>query len=337
MSKFGVLMVTIFLAASSVSADEPVEEPVDPTDVEPAVPPAATEARPPPPPPVAPPVIPTAAACDAVYDGEIVCDGSGPRLEHPDSSYGLEAHASIDEQLRYVVTPANYECRRDWEQIEFELIGLPDGATAKVAVDDDLAEIRWRPGRDDIGEHFVTARVRARGHPWNEAELKIVVTEEWETFFMPGAQYSLLVPEARDQFGVLQGVSIEYLVAGWIHRNENRGPSHGRFYIDIDLMRSTVTSDLGIIYSMGMTLSFERNPKRQFLIPYFGVELGGIYQKPETGDQVHAAQVNPLGGISLFASQNLFVNVTAGYMVPFSHMEQLRGFRAKAGLNFSFW
>jgi hypothetical protein len=147
----------------------------------------------------------------------------------------------------------------------------------------------------------------------------------------------LLVPEDRDEFGVIQGVSIQYLVAGWIHRNENRGPSHGRFYIDIDLVRSSESSNLGIIYSMGLTLSFERNPKRQFLIPYFGVELGGIYQKPEDGEKIHAAQVNPLGGISIWASQNFFFNVTAGYMVPFSHMEQLRGLRVKAGMNVSFW
>jgi hypothetical protein len=322
-----VCSIALALIPGLAQAEDPPADTAEPTlDT------AAPVVSPPEPPPT-----PVVARCDTEpMEGEI-CRGDGPKFHEPDYGYGIEIYADIDEQIRYVITPTNHACRHQWRGVEFEFIGLPEGATHAVSEADATAEIRWRPGRDDIGEHQATARVRARGHPWAETPVTILVTEEWETFFMPGVQYSLWLPESRGEYGIIQGVSIQYLVAAWIHRNENRGPSHGRFYVDIDLLRSTESPNLGIAYSFGLTLSFERNPKRQFLIPYFGAEVGGIYHKPKEGKNIHAAQVNPLGGLSIWASQNIFVNVTVGYLVPFSHLEQLRGLRVKAGLNFSFW
>jgi len=321
-------ITTLLVALPALAQDQPIAE-EEAKAVAPC--PACPE--------VAPcPACPEVAPCEysECVDRE-VCHGGGPSFEDIDYAYSIEVYASVGEQVRHVVTPLNHVCRPNWKGVEFEFIGLPEGATVVVSKASATAEIRWRPGRDDIGEHQATARVRARGYDWSEAPVTIFVTEEWETFFMPGVQYSLWLPENRDEFGIIQGVSIQYLIAGWIHRNENHGPSHGRFYADIDLLRSTESSNLGVAYSFGLTLSFERNPKRRFLIPYFGAEIGGIYQKPEDGKKIHAGQINPLGGLNIWASRNIFVNVTVGYLVPFSYLQQLRGLRVKAGLNFSFW
>ena len=268
------------------------------------------------------------------------CRGVGPRFLESDYTHAIEIYAIIGEELHYAVTPANNWCSVDWKDVEFDFNGLPAGAVVHFSTGANKMKeplIIWRPNRKDLGVYHATARVRAKGYKWSEAPITITVTEQWETFFMPGVQYSLWAPEARDELGVMQGVSIQYLIAAWIHRNNNYGPSHGRVYIDLDLLRSSVLSDLGFIYSLGFSLSFERNPKRQFLIPYFGLEFGGVYQKPDDQKKIHTAQICPLGGLNLWADQNIFINVTVGYMIPFSHLEDLRGLHVKAGLNFSFW
>lgn len=276
--------------------------------------------------------LPTLPMCEFVDDGsEGEKTRGGPQLQD------IQISAKTDDIFQYLIPIINTECRKNWRNVEFEIEGMPTGATSKVLSGMDATEIRWTPQNRDIGEHHLRARVRAEGYAWNEVSVTVVVTQEDELFFTPGVQYSLWVPEARDVYGVLQGVSLEYLVVGWIHRNENRGPSHGRFYLDIDFLRSSVSPNLGLAYSAGIALSFERNPKRQFLIPFFGMEFGGIYQKLEERGKIHSVQINPLGGVNLWASKNIFINVTVGYLVPFSQLEDLRGLRFKSGINFSFW
>ena len=230
----------------------------------------------------------------------------------------------------YLSSEVPYECK---EGTAFRVEPMPKGATLEVRSDGE-AILNWtanpsrRIGRNDLA---ITATRAGRSVTMT---VTVIVEEEWETFFMPGIQYSFLAPVGRDEFGMFHGVSAEYLIAGWIHRNENRGPSHGRVYFDIELLTSTKRSvSEALAYHLGLNLSLERNPQRPMMIPYFGVEAGGFYQK----DIGHAAQLTPLAGIHLWGSQNLFVNLTGGYFFPTTKLEELRGWRAKLGINFSLW
>src|SRR6185312_14385186 len=121
----------------------------------------------------------------------------------------------------------------------------------------------------------------------------------------------------------------------WVHRNENHGPSHVRIYVDLDLLAPVNSTLRGNLYSytLGCDLSIERNPKRRFLIPYYGVEAGGLYQ----AQYGQVLQVVPFAGVHLWESRNIWVNASAGYLLPGRELDALGGFRGKLGMDFSLW
>jgi len=158
--------------------------------------------------------------------------------------------------------------------------------------------------------------------------------QNWETFLMPGAQYSLYLPSAKGTYGTFHGFSFELLLAAWIHQNENRGPSHGRVYMNTDLLWSTA-SGVGklLTYSLGVDLSFERYARSEFLIPYYSLDFGRFY----LGSIGHVFVFNPFVGLHAIGTRNVFINLTAGYLFPTERLDDLAGWRFKVGVDFSLW
>jgi hypothetical protein len=151
---------------------------------------------------------------------------------------------------------------------------------------------------------------------------------------MPGLSYATYQPRATlDTYGY-QGASVEFIVGSWAHRNNRHGPSHGRYYIDLDLLFPLSGRGGNLFaYTAGVDLTLERNPSRRFLLPYYGVELGGVHSA-ELGNYFIAV---PYGGVHLWADRNLWVNVSGGYVFPGRDLDQLSGLWAKAGLDVTFW
>lgn len=158
---------------------------------------------------------------------------------------------------------------------------------------------------------------------------------DFETVMMPGLAYNLLIPKAQDSLGNFQGVGVEYLFYGAVVQNDHPGPSHGRFYGRLNLLKSsrkTVIND-AFSYTLGVDFSIEKNPKRNFLIPFFGLEVGGITQK-QLGTTL---QFTPTAGVHILANRNLFIGVQGGYMYPIRNFDYLRGYTAQASINFALW
>jgi len=159
-------------------------------------------------------------------------------------------------------------------------------------------------------------------------------TVEWETYGMPGFVLHTYFPDLHDSLGYFKGLSVEYLIAAWIHKNENKGPSHGRVYAKVNFMSSSKKGINDIFYmALGLDLSLERNPVRDIFIPYFGIELGSMHQK-QFGN---VFAITPTFGVHIYSSQNIFINLTGGYVYPSVALEDLRGYTAQLGVNFSFW
>jgi len=157
---------------------------------------------------------------------------------------------------------------------------------------------------------------------------------EWATFFMPGAVAHLYIPDNHENIGYFQGLSIEYLLAAWIHKNDNHGPSHGRIYTKVNFMKSSKKGIHDIFYlSLGLDLSIERNPQRNYLIPYFGFEFGNMNQK----DFGNVIAITPTFGVHIYSSQSLFINLTGGFVYTSKDIENLRGYTLQLGVNFSLW
>jgi hypothetical protein len=167
-----------------------------------------------------------------------------------------------------------------------------------------------------------------------DSKLQKTIDREWQTYGIPGIVLQTYYPDLKDSIGSFRGISVEYLIAAWIHQNENKGPSHGRFYAKINFMKSSQPKINDIFYmALGLNLSLERNPKRHFLIPFFGLEVGNMNQR-QFGNVL---AFTPIFGAHIYSSPNVFVNFTGGYVYPSKYLEELRGYTMQLGVNLSFW
>lgn len=263
-----------------------------------------------------------ATACDACLET--------PLLLQTDCGSHLRAKAGQRAVVRFRAEPV---CPPGCgPRLEFEVQGLPRSAGFQPRALDGTADLEWTPAGPE-GRTEVTVRA-TRGAASATRRVTLEAVEEWETYFLPGLQYTLLLPADDATFGLFQGLSIQYVLAAWIHRNDNRGPSHGRAWLDVDLLFSNRRGvSEAVLYEVGVDLSFERNPSRRWLVPYFGLGMGGFYQK-SVGNTF---ELTPFAGVHVWASRNVFVHLSAGYLVPAKRLEQLRGLRAQAGFNVTFW
>ena len=166
---------------------------------------------------------------------------------------------------------------------------------------------------------------------------EIQTVYKWKNSFLVGANYNVYLPDGtKAEQKSLQGVDINYILHTWDYRNERRGPSLGRLYFQTSLLEGANRDELTVKYGFGIELSFERNPKRNFLVPIFGLETGGIYSPYKQSD-LHSYHITPRMGLVLFHNQTLFLSLAGGYAIPFSHLEELRGWDLKAGLHFTLW
>lgn len=154
---------------------------------------------------------------------------------------------------------------------------------------------------------------------------------EYETFFMPGAQAVLYKPAGVEAPYFGGGFHID--VVRWSHHNNGFGPAEGAVYMQASLLKSESSEHTMGIYEGGLNLSFEKNPQRQYLIPYFGMTAGGLF----TEDQPHSGFVQPLLGMHLYSNHNVVAEVQGGYMFPTDAIDELAGFRAQASIRFHLW
>jgi hypothetical protein len=156
----------------------------------------------------------------------------------------------------------------------------------------------------------------------------------YSTTFMPGVGYALYQPNLNDTLGLFSGIVVEYLLYAKVGQNDNPGPSHVRLYSKLNILQSDKKKISPVfLYALGLDLSLEKNPKRTFLIPYFGLEVGGLSQKQYGSSLIFY----PTVGLHLLSRRNVFINLHGGYIYPISNFETLRGWSVLAGLNFALW
>lgn len=217
---------------------------------------------------------------------------------------------------------------RPWREGTEDGPKLPSSAISREVI------LTWTPTRAQRGTHVV-ALVASDGRGGTERlELNLEVQEEWESFFLPGVQYVGYFPSARDRLGRFDGAAFELVIGSWVHQTEARGPSHGRVYADLALLDSDRRgAGQAFSYALGLDLSLERNPWRRWLIPIFGVEVGGFHQR-EAGSFF---TTTPFVGAHLWSCRNVFVTVTGGYVFTGRDIEELGGWRVRAGVNAVLW
>jgi hypothetical protein len=110
--------------------------------------------------------------------------------------------------------------------------------------------------------------------------------------------------------------------------------SHHRFYAQFEVLDSTRADAPAIFtYGIGYSATLEWDPERRYLIPHYGVEIGGLVRE----GLGHRAQTRPYLGLHLWASDQIWVNLDVGYRVTPAELGHLSGPTASLGLVLSPW
>lgn len=170
------------------------------------------------------------------------------------------------------------------------------------------------------------------GHKWIHKNL--YKKFNYETYYMPGATYSVYMPKKRDSSGVFSGVGIDYLLYAKAKQTDDFGPSHVKVYTKLGLFKSSKPDISNLfVYNLGLQMSVERNPRRIFMIPYFGAEAGGMTHK-----QLKTSfSIQPLLGVYVISTKNVFINIHGGYNYTMDNNEYLNGYFVNSSLNFALW
>jgi len=237
-----------------------------------------------------------------------------------------------DKELRITI-PLNHKYKPFFKEnpsdFEWRISDLPEGAK----FDYDLREIIWLSQEKPLGKYPIRIEVRYKGKI-DELYMNIDINDDMETGFLPAIGASIYTPKTNDKVGTFTGISVQYALYSWIYRNDNSGPCLGQWYLSFDLLESCSDNIEGcFIYGTGVDLSFERNPERNWLLPYFGAFFGWMNQA-DIGYNITFA---PRVGIWLYADEYLFVNAGVSYLLPASDFEEFQGLKTTLSVNFSLW
>lgn len=158
-------------------------------------------------------------------------------------------------------------------------------------------------------------------------------SDDWFSYVAPGAGYTFFIPIDSKNLGNFQGVSTEFVwLAG--HHLSSSAPSYWRVYTRVGILKSDKDSiGSAISYMTGANFSFEKNAQRSFLIPYFGLELGGLNQR----NYGAAFQIAPVLGVQVLTTKFASVNIQATYSYSTRYFDKLSGIHASATANFYLW
>ncbi len=158
---------------------------------------------------------------------------------------------------------------------------------------------------------------------------------EWDDYFMPGVGYKTYIPKNQSDLGIYHGVMTEFVIYARAKgiQSKSSGPARIKTYGNLSIMASDNAIAKDIFYAnLGLNLSFEGNTGRKYLIPYFGLEMGGLFQR-----DFSTFQFSPVGGIQLLSTKTLLWNVQGGYQYTTKKFDEYSGYTFSSTLNVLLW
>ncbi|WP_428267799.1 hypothetical protein [Haliangium sp.] len=160
----------------------------------------------------------------------------------------------------------------------------------------------------------------------------VEVCEYWNLLLMPALTSTVYLP--GDAGGPWFGAGVEVALLTWADNGPGRGPSQGRVFLDIGGLGSAEDGTGAMfLFRAGASLSFEGNASRTWLIPYYGAAIGGLDEK----NIDFAGFVEAQGGLHLWYTPQVVVDVEGGYLLPFSQVDRLSGPRAQLTAAVAWW
>ncbi len=157
---------------------------------------------------------------------------------------------------------------------------------------------------------------------------------EWDNSMMPGVSYQFYAPRNND-LGVYRGPNVDFVFYSRSKKTAStyRGPSRMKYYGTIGILNAE-NNDLNdlLFVSAGTNLSFESNTNRNFLLPYFGIELGGLYSK-----DISTFQFTPVIGCQLISTKRFIWSAQGGYLYSIKKFDDYSGYTIGTSLNILLW
>lgn len=213
----------------------------------------------------------------------------------------------------------------------YVISGLPAAAQATSAPDG--IDVIWSPGEEDAGTHEVVIQV-TDGAAKAERKVRIAVEHVRHLVFAPGLASMVFVPNAASSLGAFVGGGVEILLWAFTQRGHRLWPSHGRVYFDVQVLAPTRAGTEPMVDgAFGFDISLERTPRRRYLLPFAGAEVGVAFQK----DKGTFGWGTPLAGLYVWASPRARVSVRGGYALPTTGDQDVRGVRLGASIDWAWW
>ena len=162
-------------------------------------------------------------------------------------------------------------------------------------------------------------------------------TTEWDDYFMPGVGYKIYIPKNQDSLGTYHGIMTEFIVyarakgknAGSYHT----GPARIKTYGNLSIMTSDNSQAKDIFFAnMGLNLSFEGGTDRKFILPFFGLEAGGLFQR-----DFSTFQFSPMAGVQLISTKTMLWSIQGGYQYTTKRFDEYSGFSFGSTFNVLLW
>jgi hypothetical protein len=222
----------------------------------------------------------------------------------------------------------------DADELSFVVERQPPGARLQASAGS--VDISWKPTDADAGDHALVVRV-SDGELTTRIERTLVVLPESVArdylgmFLLGGGASGFLTHGDGDLY--LGGAIDATVVAiagdgrrGWecAHgsRQDDCHASHHRFYAEFEILDALESGAPSLFtYGAGYSASFEYYPARRYLIPHYGVELGGLVQD----GLGHRVQTRPYLGLHLWADRHVWLNLALGYRVVPAELVRLSG------------
>ncbi len=157
---------------------------------------------------------------------------------------------------------------------------------------------------------------------------------EWDDYFMPGVGYKIYAPK-NSALGTYHGLMTEFVIyARAIGKNSYKhGPARVKTYGNLSIMSSDNSEAKDIFYSnIGLNLSFEGNTDRKYLIPFFGLEVGGLFQR-----NFSTFQFTPVAGVQLLSTKSVLWNIQGGYQYTNKRFDEYSGYMVGTTFNVLLW
>lgn len=158
-------------------------------------------------------------------------------------------------------------------------------------------------------------------------------TNDPPTYLSPGLSYSLFRLGGSGQRTLLHGPSLEIALLSYRDLLAENGPSHWRLFFELSILQHAEeeATPWGL-WGGGLEMSLEGRPGREWLIPTLGFQAGQLFTPSLT-----VGHVTPSVGLYVWSSENVLVHLKGSYFLPPTALDSLRGWRAEAGVKFSFW